>query len=145
MTSTLEPTLNSPPVARPLRAPLLVGGAFLAGCIVMRAVDPAGGPTICPFKAMTGLDCPGCGATRAVHQLLNGHVMAALDLNVFAVVLLPFAAWWCFAALVRGFGGPSWRAVTIPRAWLPLTIAVVVVFGVVRNLPMEPFHWLGTA
>ena len=72
MTGTLHGTLNRAPVARPVSAPLLVGGALLAGCVAMRAVDPAGGPTICPFKAMTGLDCPGCGATRAIHQLLNG-------------------------------------------------------------------------
>jgi len=32
----------------------------------------------CPFYALTGHYCPGCGATRAIAELLHGHVAAAL-------------------------------------------------------------------
>src|SRR4051794_34754853 len=91
---------------RPLTTPLLAAGAPVAGCGVLRVVDPTGGPTLCPFKAWTGLDCPGCGATRAAHQLLNGHLLAALDLNAMFVLAVPFVAWWIGARLVEAFGGP---------------------------------------
>lgn len=129
---------------RPLAVPLLASGALVVGCGVLRAVDPSGGPTICPFKAWTGLDCPGCGATRAAHQLLNGHVVAALDLNAMFVLAVPFLAWWAIARLVRAWNGPVLR---VPRPSVPMlwvTFAVLMVFGVVRNLPMQPFAWLGT-
>lgn len=36
---------------------------------------------VCLFHAMTGLDCPGCGATRAAYQLLHGHLLRALRDN----------------------------------------------------------------
>ncbi|MNK15533.1 hypothetical protein D3C87_336770 [compost metagenome] len=31
----------------------------------------------CPFKKMTGLDCPGCGLQRSVLALLKGDVVAS--------------------------------------------------------------------
>jgi len=130
---------------RALKGPLAAGAVVAAGCVALAVVDPTGRPTLCPFKAMTGLDCPGCGITRATHQLLNGHLFAALDLNVLAVVVVPLFAWWVFAGLTRSFGGPSWRVPKLSNRWLVVAVVLVAIFGVVRNLPMEPFHWLGTA
>jgi hypothetical protein len=129
---------------RPLAAPLLVTGALVVGCGVLRAVDPSGGPTICPFKAWTGLDCPGCGATRAAHQLLNGHVLAALDLNAVFVLAAPLLAWWAIAWLMRVWNGPVLRVPRLSPAVLRVAVVVLLVFGVVRNLPVQPFSWLGT-
>jgi len=137
-------SLPVPGRVRRLRTPWPAVGALVVGCGVLRVVDPAGGPTICPFKAWTGLDCPGCGATRAAHQLLNGHLVAALDLNAMLVVALPFVAWWIGAQLLY-----RWRGVTVPLLRVPPTalrvaIVVLVLFGVVRNLPVQPLAWLGT-
>lgn len=131
-------------IRRPHAAPVMAGVLMATGCVALALVDPAGGPPICPFKAMTGLDCPGCGGTRAVHQLLNGHLMAALDLNVLAVLVLPLLAWAAFIGLTRGFGGPSWPMLRVSRNWLVGALVVVIAFGVVRNLPVPPFSWLGT-
>ena len=130
---------------RPYAAPLISGAVIATGCGVLAVIDPAGGPPLCPFKAMTGLDCPGCGMTRAAHQLLSGHLTAALDLNVLVVVVLPLLAWWGFASLTRAFGGSRLPTVTLSRAWLVTAVVVVAVFGVLRNIPGQPFTWLGTA
>jgi hypothetical protein len=124
--------------------PLVAAGGLVVGCLVLRAVDPAGGPTICPFKAWTGLDCPGCGATRAAHQLLNGHVMTALDLNAVFVLLVPLLVWWIVARLLRELGGPHLPIPHPSPAVLRVAVVVLLVFGVVRNLPIAPFGWLGT-
>ena len=134
------------PVAtrRPLAVPLLAAGALVVGCGVLRVVDPTGGPTICPFKAWTGLDCPGCGATRAAHQLLNGHLVTALDLNAAFVLAVPLLVWWAVAWWVRGVGGPRLAAPSLSPTAIKVAIVVLVVFGVVRNLPIQPFAWLGT-
>ena len=35
----------------------------------------------CPFRALTGFNCPGCGTTRALHQLLHGNVVAAFGVS----------------------------------------------------------------
>ena len=34
----------------------------------------------CPYKAMTGIDCPGCGMQRAVVELLKGNLSESLYL-----------------------------------------------------------------
>jgi Protein of unknown function (DUF2752) len=68
------------------------------------------GPTPCPWRTLTGLDCPFCGATRAVASLAHGDVVTALDHNVlFVVVILPLAvaAWAVWAAR-------SWRGLPAP-------------------------------
>ena len=43
----------------------------------------------CWLHQSTGLLCPGCGATRALHALLHGDLRTAWTLNPLAVALLP--------------------------------------------------------
>ncbi|NLW19120.1 MAG: DUF2752 domain-containing protein [Candidatus Cloacimonetes bacterium] len=44
----------------------------------------------CPFFALTGLKCPGCGSMRAFHALLHGGFASAWRFNAMAVLMLPF-------------------------------------------------------
>jgi hypothetical protein len=129
---------------RPVAAPLVAGGILLAGCVALAVVDPTHGPPVCPFKAVTGWDCPGCGGTRALHQLFTGHLGAALSYNVLAVVILPVLLWGLFVSLTAVLGGHRRRSISLPHRWMWLALAVVAVFWVVRNLPVAPFDWLGT-
>src|ERR1022692_1618722 len=43
----------------------------------------------CPLYTTTGIYCPGCGSTRALHELLRGHWLAALQLNALFTLSLP--------------------------------------------------------
>src|SRR5947207_6175697 len=87
----------------------------------------------CPFRLLTGLQCPGCGSTRALHQLLHGHPVAAFEFNPLLVISLPLLA----LALVRFRGSlptddiPNNRVVSSRTGWLVL--AVVIGFWVYRN------------
>jgi hypothetical protein len=132
------------PARHPLAAPLAAGGLLLAGCVTLAVVDPSGGPTICPFKAVTGLDCPGCGGTRAAHQLFTGHLAAAADFNLLAFVAIPLVLVALFVTLTAAFGGPRWRALSFSSTWTRVALVVVGAFWVLRNLPVAPFDWLGT-
>ena len=54
------------------------------------------GFVLCPFRAVTGLPCPGCGMTRAFCALGHGDLSAAFGYNalapfVFAAALLLWA------------------------------------------------------
>jgi hypothetical protein len=131
-------------VRRPVAGPVIAGGILLAGCVTLAAVDPTNGPPVCPFKVVTGWDCPGCGGTRALHQLFTGHLGAALSYNVLAVLILPVLLWGLFVALTKVLGGPGWKSISIERPWIWIAFAAVAVFWVVRNLPVAPFDWLGT-
>lgn len=89
----------------------------------------------CAFYQITGWQCSGCGGLRAAHQLLHGQVVEALRLNALAVLALPLAVWFLWRNWARGGAGVRAR-------WVWLFLAVLVVFGVVRNLP--GFGWLSS-
>ncbi len=116
-----------------------------SGCVALAAVavvDPSKTTLTppCPLRALTGLDCPLCGATRATHALTRGDVLAALDFNAFYVVLLPIVIVAVALWLVRG------RTPAIVRrpSFAPVLLGAAIAFAVVRNLPFAPFSVLGT-
>ena len=94
---------------------------------------------ICLLHATTGLNCPGCGATRAMHQLLHGNVVAAAHLNLLFVLCFPVAVWWAIRLVSGWFSGRPVDT-SIRPAWLWTFLAVASVFTVLRNLP--GFEWL---
>ena len=42
----------------------------------------------CPYKALTGFDCPGCGMQRAFIELLKGNLLSSLQLYPALLPLL---------------------------------------------------------
>ena len=123
--------------ARALRAPLATAAAALAATTYVGLVDPnqSGHYPTCPFLAITGYYCPGCGSLRAVHALTHGDVGAAVGLNVLTVVgLVVVAVLWGLWTLRSWRGQPRTR---VAPAWtLYLALGAVVVFWIVRNLTM---------
>lgn len=122
---------------RPWFAPAAVGAATVAATATVALVDPneAGHYPTCPFLALTGLQCPGCGTLRAVHALTRGDVVAAVDFNVLTMSLLPVLLVGWIGWLRYGLG----RRTTMPDlpTWVgPLLAVVVPVFWLVRNLPV---------
>ncbi len=96
-----------PPRARAVAAPLGVAVVAAATWLAVGMAQPGDdGRVLCPWRAVTGLDCPFCGATRAMATLALGDLGAALDHNAFLVlVVLPLAAlgWIAWlAARLRG-------------------------------------------
>jgi len=123
--------------AHRFRAPVAVGLAGVAGLAALRLRDPhtEGSWGVCPFLALTGRPCPGCGGLRAVNDLTHGHLLAAISSNALAVVLVVAVtvAWVVWLGRVwRGRTGPMLELG--PRAAV-VVIGLIAVFGVVRNLP----------
>ena len=48
-----------------------------------------GSTTICLFKNVFGVECPGCGTTRAIHQVIHLNFANAFDLNRMIIVVFP--------------------------------------------------------
>lgn len=124
---------------------LLTGAVLLfAALTLLRAGNPGTSGLFppCPFLWLTGWYCPGCGSLRALHQLLHGNLVAAFAFNPFAALSFPFLA---YAGVSRALFLLQGRH--LPRLFLPgwfiwgLGVAVVI-FAVLRNLPMYPFHLL---
>ncbi len=134
-----------PPVIAQGRRPWVWGAVGLLGVAVGLALltvfDPAqhGFYPRCYFKALTGLDCPGCGGLRAAHQFLHGNFRAAFALNPLLVLIGPLAAWIAVAELVRLGTGRKLAHPFRHPAWLWALLAALVIFSVVRNLPASVF------
>ena len=47
----------------------------------------------CPFKYLTGIDCPGCGFQRSVLALMQGDLHKSFDLYPPTIPLLIFFAY----------------------------------------------------
>jgi hypothetical protein len=47
----------------------------------------------CPFKYLTGIDCPGCGFQRSVMALIQGNLYKSFQLYPAAIPLLLFFAY----------------------------------------------------
>jgi hypothetical protein len=111
--------------------------AAAAGCLVLYMRDPARGAPypVCPFRAITGLDCPFCGTGRALHALLHADAGRAFSFNPLIVLAIPFLA---FASL-RGRGPRVWSARSV---WIAL--GVLAAFAVARNLPFAAVSWMAS-
>jgi hypothetical protein len=129
---------------RSILLPLGVAAATLTSAGYVAAVDPSASghyPT-CPFLAITGWYCPGCGALRAVHALAHADLLTALARNPFAVV----AAGYLVVAWALWLGR---TATGRPRRWLAppwvlySVLGAILAFGVLRNLP--GWTWLSPA
>ncbi|WP_433472093.1 DUF2752 domain-containing protein [Spirillospora sp. CA-142024] len=105
------------------------------------AVDPneAGHYPTCPFLALTGFQCPGCGSMRTIHALAHGHVQEAFGLNVLTMAMLPLLAFfWLRWARACALDRPVRTKVAHP-ALIWLLFGTIVAFWVVRNLPFGSF------
>lgn len=126
------------PAPTPSRTPLYItlgtGALFAAALAYIGFADPHRPGFLappCPFKFVTGWDCPACGGLRMTHDLLHGDIAAAVADNVFLLVGLPLLALWVVIRRRRH-----------RRAMSPAAIAVLAVtvlaWTVVRNLPGFP-------
>jgi hypothetical protein len=93
---------------------------------------------ICLFHQTTGLNCPGCGMTRALYALLHGHLQVALKDNaLFVATLAALAARGVWFAGKKISGKPAGQFLSANILWPVLVVAVV--FTLLRNLPAFAF------
>lgn len=136
MTAQATPRHTSRAAA--LRGPLLSGGLGLTAAAVLHLRDPHsdGSYGFCPFLALTGLPCPGCGGLRAVNDLTRGDVVAAISSNAMAVALIvALAGLWAVWLTRRLRGRREAQLLTITTPTVVAVVAVIVVFGVLRTTP----------
>lgn len=89
----------------------------------------------CLVNNLTGYQCAGCGAQRAVHQLLHFNFIEAFRLNSLIVISLPF--------LLFGVGITIWNFIFETEYRIKLfynnkfiigSILIVILYSVLRNL-----------
>jgi len=108
-------------------------GPILIGCVLLYFFDPHANDFYpkCTVKKLTGLDCPGCGSTRAAYLFLHGDFHEGFSRNPLLFIGIPV------------MGLLFFRPSLARKSWVGWTAAIVLItYSVLRNIPIEPFTYL---
>jgi hypothetical protein len=122
---------------RRLAAPLAAAGAVGLAALALHVRDPHrdGAWGSCPFRLLTGLDCPGCGSLRAVHDLTGLDLVGAASSNLLLVAMVPLAVLVWGRWVARAWRGGTRPLLSLRTPVVTAALAVVLAFAVLRNLP----------
>lgn len=128
--------------------PTLIAITMVSAVIFVAQYEPVANKQYypqCGFKNATGYDCPGCGGLRATHAITHGRIIEAFRFHPGFVLSLPILGY-LFVLWIR-----DWRRIgempvplvqpecNRPLIWIT---ALFLSFGIIRNIPLEPFSWL---
>ncbi len=95
----------------------------------------------CLFYHLTGFYCPGCGMTRAVFALMHFQLEEAFHNNALIYLLLPLFLFYGLRFISHYI--KSGKLLSIQDVYsqntLFLILGIVVLFGLLRNLPSFDF------
>ncbi|MFI7006080.1 DUF2752 domain-containing protein [Streptomyces sp. NPDC050145] len=129
-------SLRTSPRIPAVAAPLTVLAAGIAGAVYLYGTDPHEPGhllPVCPFRALTGLLCPGCGGTRMAYDVLHGRIATAWHDNALLLVATPFAVALLGSWLYAGLRGRRRPPLPGTRTQLAL-LGLALTWGVLRNL-----------
>lgn len=107
---------------------------ILGGILYLKVLSPMFNIHIpCIFKKVTGLDCPGCGMTRASLALLDGDIYQAFRWNMLVFFLAPLMA--LYLVLERKGVFPKFNKILMGKM-----LFLTGLFFILRNT--ETFSWL---
>ena len=86
--------------------------------------------SLCPVKAITGLDCPGCGITRMFVALFHGNIYQAFRYNPLVFIELQK-----LLILIILYNHKKEYRKVINIIFIILVV-ITIVYGVLRNIPM---------
>lgn len=112
--------------------PVLILVAYLFRELLWHLADLTNGIYLCPFHAVTGLYCPGCGGTRSMIALLHGHLGEALHDNPASPALVLVLVLWYLEILTAAFGKKV-RMIPRPLWFWGILVGVHLVWAVTRN------------
>src|SRR5688572_4077520 len=92
----------------------------------------------CPFRLLTGLNCPGCGTTRGLHRLLHGDLIGAFQFNPLMMLLLPIFLFALVRYTIAVFRDRPIKSNQLDPRFIWMFFVVVMSFWVFRNTPFYP-------
>lgn len=123
---------------RQARTPVLVAAGVGVATLALRLRDPHqdGSWGLCPFKAVTGWDCPGCGGLRAVNDLTHFRFADAWYSNALFIAAVPALVGLWVLWTVRAWSGSGRSLPPEVVRYGGIAFALVALaFTVWRNTP----------
>lgn len=93
----------------------------------------------CPVFEYLHLECPGCGATRALAALLHGRLTEAFHFNALVILWLPVAVAYAILCYYRLLQRRPLRLPQIRPIAIYFACIMAVLFSIVRNLSPHSF------
>jgi len=129
-------------VKRPVPFAAVAGLAYAALAAQAAWGLPPAGVTNCPFKLLTGRDCPGCGMGHALVYAMRGDWRASLHAHPLGLpVLAVWTAWlvWGALNLARGRAFSDGFVPVLRRPALQWSaLALVLAVHAARTLGLAP-------
>lgn len=91
----------------------------------------------CPFHKFTGFYCPGCGITRLLFSLIKLDFYQAFRYNPLVFILLILGL---IYLIIKTILKKLNIYITIPNYIWCILIMIVIIYGILRNIP--EFSWL---
>lgn len=108
-------------------------GIFAAGCLYAIWIAATGIYIPCPFRMLTGFQCPGCGISHCLMSLMRFDPASAWEANAFVMILLPAALPYAGYRILK-YIRTGKTDFNIPEtAMLIGVLAAAVLFAVIRN------------
>ena len=114
---------------------ILILISFLIIYFILNELLDVGIP--CLFYEITGYYCPGCGITRLLFSLLKLDFYQAFRYNPLIFILIIITViYWLVKFILKKFMNIS---IEIPNYVYYILLVIVIIFGILRNIPMFDF------
>ena len=89
----------------------------------------------CIFHELTGWDCPGCGITRCLFNLINFRIKDAFMVNPLVFIYLPFIiSYFLYKSYLYIYDKKDKILVKIPDYIIYTILIITIVYGILRNI-----------
>ena len=135
---------NLPTMSKRTGIAIGLGAGGLLAVAVLFFFDPTRSAIypVCLFHKFTGLNCPGCGSLRALHHLTHGEFAAAFFCNPLLIIALVVMVLTLIPRLTDQHDSHAHASIFTRPATIWAICAIVIVFGVLRNVPGPAFAWM---
>ena len=127
---------NTTPTGRLRRVLALYATLALLLVLYVTYFSHGGHGLPCPLLLLTGLQCPACGMTRAAAALLRLDFTAAFSYHALWPLYVAYLLWVAVADAVAYVRREVVHILPPPRWLHPTVLALTIVYGVLRNLPL---------
>jgi len=118
----------------------LIWLTMAAGAVYLFVFEPGKNGLFpdCPFRLLTGFNCPGCGTSRGLHRLLHGDLIGAFQFNPLVMLLLPIFLYAFVRHTAAVFRDRPLKSNQLDPRFIWMFFVVVMSFWVFRNTPFYP-------